>query len=75
MSFKSIPHPNGKSVRVVRIPESPSENPMTSDEDLIIALFDQIENMKPYMYHQFGCKFEPMESHCTCGLDKFVECK
>lgn len=33
------------------------------------------EDLFPYLHHQFGCKFEPMESPCTCGLDNFVECK
>lgn len=45
--------------------------------DLVVEKWMQsrIAKLQEYAMHKFGCKFEPMESPCTCGLDELMECK
>lgn len=40
-----IPHPDGKSVRVIMIPESGSDAALTADEQIMLALRDEVERL------------------------------
>lgn len=45
--------------------------------DLVIEkwMYSKIARLEEYAMHKSHCKFEPMESPCTCGLDELMECK
>ena len=59
MSFVTVNHPNGRTVRVVRVPESTTETPMTPDDELIIALGARVAELER---GEYICK--------SCGIRK-----
>ncbi len=45
MPYETITSPDGKTVRVIRVPELLTESPMTDDEKLIVALNNRIKEL------------------------------
>ena len=46
MPYVSVAHPNGRTFRVVRVPELATETPMNEDEELLIALGARVAELE-----------------------------